>query len=173
MAVFFPSLMGIGIIISGTLLISDWLRRLFPKGNLRRKHNVVVGTYGVVEDAVEAAGYHINEPWFINRWLRPRLTYLGTAAGCITLGSISIWAGRRLFNDPLGLFYRSPWATGIGYGVAAALFLVAVICLALTLSYRSPPGALVYLVRETTLGRIVLPSGRDHNAALTRIEKEP
>lgn len=172
-AVFFPSLMGIGIIISGTLLISDWLRRLFPRSNLRRKHNVVVGTYGAVGDAIEAAGYHLDEPWFIHRWLRSRPAYLGIAAGCITLGMTSIWAGHRLFDDPLGLFYRSPWATGIGYGVAAALFLIAAICLALTIWYRSPPPSLAYLVRETTLGRIVLPTGLDHDAAMTRIEKEP
>ena len=120
-AVFFPSLMGIGIIISGTLLISDWLRRLFPKGNVHRKHNVVVGTYGAVQDAIEAAGYHLSEPWFIHRWLRPRSTYLGTALGCIALGVTSIWAGRRLFDDPLGVFYRSPWATGIGYGAKLGL----------------------------------------------------
>ena len=55
--VFFPSLMGVGIIISGTLLVSDWLRKLFPKGSVRRKHNVVVGTYGAVGDAIDAARY--------------------------------------------------------------------------------------------------------------------
>ena len=171
--VFFPSLMGVGIIISGTLLISDWLRRLFPKSSVRRKHNVVVGTYGAVGDAIEAAGYRLDEPWFVNRWLRSRSTYLGLTVGCITLALASIWAGRRFFDDPLGLFYRSPWATGIGYGVAAALFLLAAICLSLVLWHRSPPRALAYLVRETTLGRIVLPSGPDHDAALTQIEKEP
>ena len=172
-AVFFPSLMGIGIIISGTLLISDWLRRLLPTRNIRRKHNVVVGTFGVVEDAIEAAGYHLETPWFINRWLRPRTTYLAIATTSIILGLISIWAGLRLYDDPLGLFYRSPWATGIGYGVAAGLLLVAAICLLLVLGYRSPPRPLAYLVRETTLGRIVLPDQPDHDAALTQLEKEP
>lgn len=172
-AVFFPSLMGIGIIISGTLLISDWLRRLFPTGSIRRKHNVVVGTFGVVDDAIEAAGYHLREPWFMSRWLRPRTTYLGIAAASVVFALISIWAGHRLYDDPLGLFYRSPWATGIGYGVAAALVLVAAISVALVLWYRSPPRPLAYLVRETTLGRIVLPDGSDRIAALTQIEKEP
>ena len=171
--VFFPSLMGVGIIISGTLLISDWLRRMFPQSRVRRRHNVVVGTYGAIGDAIEAAGYHLDQPWFINRWLRSRTTYLVMAVGSITLGLASIWTGRQLFDDPLGLFYRSPWATGIGYGGAAALFLLAAICLAIALWYRAPPRPLGYLVRETTLGRIVLPTGPDHETALTNIEKEP
>ena len=116
-AVFFPSLMGVGIIISGTLLVSDWVRTLLPKGSLRRKHNVVVGTYGVVGDAVDAAGYHLSEPWFINRGLRQRSTYLVITAVTIAGGIGAIWSGLLFFDDPLGLFYRSPWAIGIGYGV--------------------------------------------------------
>ncbi len=72
LAVFFPSLMGVGILVSGALLISDSIRRLFPQGSLRRKHNVVVGTYGAVADAVDAAGYHLAEPWFLGRGLRPQ-----------------------------------------------------------------------------------------------------
>lgn len=172
MAVFFPSLMGVGIIISGTLLVSDWLRKLFPKGHVRRQHNVVVGTYGAVGDAIEAAGYHLADPWFINRGLRRRTTYAGLMAGLTLCGVLSIWVGLRFYDDPLGLFYRSPWAIGIGYGVAAALFSLAVICLAIAITYRSLPRPLAYLVRETTLGRIVLPSRADHEAAIQQVAKE-
>ena len=75
-AVFFPSLMGVGILISGALLISDWLRRLLPYGALRRRHNVIVGTYGAIADAVGAAGYHLKEPWFLKRGLRRRWSYI-------------------------------------------------------------------------------------------------
>lgn len=171
--VFFPSLMGVGIIISGTLLVSDWLRKLFPKSNVRRKHNVVVGTYGAVGDAIEAAGYHLSEPWFINRGLRRRSTYVLTSLLATIAGLSSIWIGHRFFDDPLGLFYESPWAVGIGYGVGAALFLVALICLTIAVFYRSPPRPLAYLIRETSLGRIVLPTGKDHEAAIQHIEKEP
>ncbi|MCP3999014.1 MAG: hypothetical protein GY722_28720 [bacterium] len=172
LAVFFPSLMGVGIIISGTLLVSDWLRKLFPKGNVRRQHNVVIGTYGAVGDAIDAAGYRLVEPWFVNRGLRRRSTYalvaLLTAAG----GAISIWVGRLLYDDPLGLFYRSPWAVGIGYGVAAALFLVAVLCVVIATVYESLPRPLMFLIRNTSIGRIVLPTRADHAAAIDDIAKE-
>jgi hypothetical protein len=172
-AVFFPSLMGVGIIISGTLLVSDWLRKLFPKSNVRRKHNVVVGTYGAVGDAIDAAGYHLSEPWFISRGPRRRSTYALIAVLTTAAGLLSIWGGHQFFDDPLGLFYRSPWAVGIGYGVGAALFLLAIICLAIAAFYRRPLRPLAYLIRETSLGRIVLPTGKDHEAAIQHIEKEP
>jgi hypothetical protein len=170
--VFFPSLMGVGIIISGTLLVSDWLRRLFPKSNVRRKHNVVVGTYGAVSDAVDAAGYHLSEPWFINRGLRKRSTYLLAAAIAFLGAGLCIWSGHRFFDDPLGLFYRSPWAMGIGYGVGAALILLALLLIAIAGIYRSLPRPLLYLVEQTSLGRIVLPTGADHAAAIDNIAKE-
>ena len=171
--VFFPSLMGVGIIISGTLLVSDWLRKLFPKGSVRRKHNVVVGTYGAVGDAIDAAGYRLSEPWFINRGLRRRSTYAMGALLAAAGAALSIWAGTRFFDDELGLFYRSPWAVGIGYGVAAALLLLSALCLVIALVHSALPRPLMYLVNKTPLGRIVLPTWADHAAAIDDIEKEP
>ena len=79
LAVFFPSLMGVGILISGALLISDWVRRVLPKGAVRREHNVIVGIYGSISDAIDAAGYHLEEPWFLHRGLRRRWVYLAIA----------------------------------------------------------------------------------------------
>ncbi len=171
--VFFPSLMGVGIIISGALLVSDLLRRLFPKSNVRRKHNVIIGTYGAVGDAVDAAGYHLQEPWFVNRGLRRRSTYVIASLLTTTVGLLSVWIGRRLFDDHLGLFYESPWAIGIGYGVAAAMVILALLCLATAIIYESLPRPFMYLVKETSLGRIVLPTGDDQAAAIIDIEKEP
>lgn len=170
--VFFPSLMGVGILVSGALLISDWVRRFFPQGSIRRKHNVIVGTYGAIGDAVDAAGYHLSEPWFIRRGLRSRGTYLGAAAVALAAALVSIWTGNSLFDDPLGLFYKSPWAIGIGYGVAAALIVLALLCLTVAVVYTSLPKPVMRLVRETSLGRIVLPSDADHEQAVHNIEKE-
>ncbi|MEA2003197.1 MAG: hypothetical protein U9N84_15085 [Actinomycetota bacterium] len=172
-AVFFPSLMGVGILISGALLISDWLRRLLPHGRLRRKHNVIVGTYGAIADSVEAAGYHLEEPWFLRRGLRNRLSYIGVAMLLALLGAGSMWAGREFYADPLGLFFRSPWATGIGYGVGAALLIAAALCLVIGLAYRSIPEFMTPLIADTSLGRFVLPTEEDHHAALHNLDKEP
>ena len=165
-AVFFPSLMGVGILISGVLLVSDWVRRLLPHRTLRRKHDVVVGTYGVISDAVGAAGYRLKEPWFLKRGLRNRTTYFGLALGLATLAAGSTWAGAEFYADPLGLFYESPWAVGIGYGVGAALLAAALVCVVAGLAYRSPPRAVAWLISESPLGRLILPSVQDQIAAL-------
>jgi hypothetical protein len=172
LAVFFPSLMGVGILVSGALLISDSIRRLFPQGSLRRKHNVVVGTYGAVADAVDAAGYHLEEPWFLGRGLRERSTYLASSAVLWLAGVGSMWAGIEFYRDPLGLFYRSPWAVGIGYGFGAALMVLASLCLFVGITYQATPRPVMKLITETSLGRIILPTEQDHEAALNHVEKE-
>ncbi len=53
-AVFVPSLIGVGILVSGAILLSDLLRRYLPQGGLRRRHRVAMGAYHVVS---EAAGW--------------------------------------------------------------------------------------------------------------------
>jgi hypothetical protein len=165
--------MGVGILISGALLISDWLRRLLPHGRLRRRHNVVVGTYGAIADAVDAAGYHLEEPWFLSRGLRNRWTYLGLASFLALLGAGSIWVGREFYADPLGLFFRSPWATGIGYGAGAALLLAATVYLSIGLVYRSLPDFITPIIESTSLGRFILPTDEDQHTALNNVDKEP
>ena len=170
-AVFFPSLMGVGILISGTLLVSDWMRRMLPQGRIRKQHNVVVGIYGSIADAVDAAGYHLEEPWFLRRGLRRRLTYLAAAAALGVVGALSMWIGVEFYNDPKGLFYRSPWATGLGYGVGSAAVVAAAVSLAIGVVYQSLPRFMKTLVEETYVGRIVLPTQADHDAALDRVER--
>lgn len=170
LAVFFPSLMGVGILISGALLISDWLRRLLPHGAFRRRHNVIVGTYGSIAGAVGAAGYHLKEPWFLKRGLRRRWSYFAASGGLILLGAGSIWVGVELYTDSLGLFYQSPWAVGIGYGIGAALLLWALLCLVVAIAYRSSPGFIMWLISETSLGMLILPSEEEQTEALNNID---
>jgi len=170
LAVFFPSLMGVGILISAALLISDSLRRFLPHRALRRKHNVIVGTYGAVADAVGAAGHHLKEPWFLKRGLRNRWTYLGLSAVLVLLAASAVWAGDEFYNDPLGLFYRSPWAAGIGHGVATALLVGALLLFIVGIAYRSAPRFMMLLVTQTSLGRFILPSEQDQTAALNKVD---
>ena len=101
-AVFFPSLMGVGILVSGALLISDWVRRLLPQGSLRRKHHVIIGTYGSIAETVDAAGYHLEEPWFLKRGLRERSTYLMLAVGSTVAAVASSGAGRPTCTAGVG-----------------------------------------------------------------------
>jgi len=170
-AVFFPSLMGVGILISGTLLVSDWMRRMLPQGRIRKQHNVVVGIYGSIADAVDAAGYHLEEPWFLRRGLRRRLTYLATAVALLAVGVTSMWIGVEFYNDPKGLFHRSPWATGLGYGIGSAALVAAAVSLTIAVVYRSLPRFMLKLIEKTFVGRIVLPTQADHDAALEQVER--
>lgn len=172
LAVFFPSLMGVGILVSGALLVSDWMRRVLPHGRIRKQHNVVIGIYGSIADAVDAAGYRLEEPWFLRRGLRSRSIYFGVATVLLTLGMASMWIGVEFFNDQKGLFYRSPWATGLGYGIGGAALAGAALSLAIGVVYQALPGFMKRLVRETSLGKIILPTQADHDAALENIEKE-
>ena len=169
-AVFFPSLMGVGILISGALLISDWLRRLLPHGALRRRHNVIVGTYGAIAGAVAAAGHELNEPWFLRRGLRRRWWYFAVSGGLMLLAAGAIWAGVEFYTDSRGLFYRSPWAVGIGYGIGAVFLLLSVFCLVVGIAYRSAPAFLMWLISETPLGMLILPSQEEQAEALNNID---
>ena len=83
-----------------------------------------------------------------------------------------MWVGREFFYDPRGLFYKSPWAVGIGYGVGAAMLVVAALCVFVAITYKATPRSIMYLITQTSLGRIILPTEKDHEAALNNIEKE-
>lgn len=171
LAVFFPSLMGVGILVSGALLISDWVRRLLPQGQLRRQHDVVVGTHGAVTDAVAAAGYGLKEPWFLHRGLRSRRTYVIVAVAALLIGVAAVWGGLAFYQDSKGLFFESPWVIGIGYGVGAAGALLGVFCLVIAGLYNHLPTPIRWLVQETSLGRFVLPSPAEQTAAFINIER--
>jgi len=116
LAVFFPSLMGVGILVSGALLLSDGIRHLLPNRGRHRRHRIVVGTYGVVLGAARAAGHRVPPPWYLERDYRRRSTYALATVVCAIAGSLAVRAGWAAYNDPLGLFYRSPWASGTGPG---------------------------------------------------------
>lgn len=171
LAVFFPSLMGVGILVSGALLISDWVRRLLPQGQIRRQHDVVVGTHGAVTDAIDAAGYRLIEPSFLYRGLRGRRTYVIVAVVALLVGAAATWSGLAFYNDPKGLFSKSPWAIGIGYGVGAAGTLLAVFCLVIAGLYNHLPRLIRWVIQETSLGRFVLPTPAEQTAAFHNIER--
>ena len=169
-AVFFPSLMGVGIIVSGTLLLSDWLRRLFPQVRLRREHAVAAGAYGAITDALAAAGYHLAEPGFLRRGLRHRSTYVAVAIAGALLAAASVRSGLALHNDPRVLL-ESPWAVGIAYGLGGAAAVLSVTGLVIAIWYRRLPRLLRGLVEATSLGRYNLPTATDQTTSLSKIEK--
>jgi hypothetical protein len=155
--VFFPALMGAGILVSGVILLSDVVRRLMPNRGQGRRYRVAMGTYGVIARTASTVGVRIDPPEFLTRRLRPRSAYAVTAAACIGVGSVALWAGIDAFEDSLGVFYRSPWAIGLGVGIFVACGMVAAMALMLTVVRSSRSAAINWVVEHSPYGRISVP----------------
>lgn len=155
--VFFPALMGIGILASGTLLLADLVRRLMPNRGQRRRYRIAVGTYGVIAATAKAAGSQLEPPAFLTRRRRNRGTYLLAVVVAVGLGLAALASGLAAYRDSLGVFYQSPWAMGLGIGVFSALFLVALVALALAASRSPEPRQLTWIVEHSPYGRITVP----------------
>lgn len=155
--VFFPALMGIGILASGALLLADLVRRLMPNRGQRRRYRIAVGTYGVIAATAAAAGIRLEPPTFLTRRRRNRTTYGFAAAISIGLGAVALTAGLAAYRDALGVFYESPWAIGLGIGVSAGMFLIAAVALVLAATRDPGPRPLSWIVEHSPYGRITVP----------------
>lgn len=155
--VFFPALMGAGILVSGVVLLSDVVRRLMPNRGQRRRYRVALGTYGVIARVALTAGVRMDPPEFLTRRLRARWVYVVTAVVSIAAGAAALWVGIDAFEDALGVFYRSPWAIGLGVGAFVAFLLVALMALTLSVTGSSRWPAVSWVVVHSPFGRISVP----------------
>ncbi len=172
--VFVPALMGVGMIVSGLLVIADWLNHMLPNGRVRRKQEIAAGAKGVVISVAEAAGHEIAGPDFRSREWRSRWAYALGVAGFAGVGAAALLAGLLAFNDDAGLFYRNPWMVGLGAGTAAVLGLVALQLLFFAIVYRRSFRAAHVLIETTWFGRLKSPP-RDPSefaGSLRLIERE-
>jgi hypothetical protein len=157
LAVFFPALMGAGILVSGVLLLSDAVRRLMPIQGMRRRHRNAVGTFGIVAAVARTAGLRIDQPSYLTRRARSRVAYLAIAGGSVCLSAISLSAGLDAYGDPLSVFSGSPWVIGIVAATSAALVLIALASLALVVLASSDLPAVRWIVEHSPLGRLAAP----------------
>jgi hypothetical protein len=169
LTVFVPSLMGIGIIVSAALLISDGIRRLIPRRRLEHRHRVAVGTFVVVERAARAAGRALEPPSFLQRGLRSRAGYLVLGATLVAVGSAAIGIGISAYRDPLGVFFASPWALGLGWGIGSLAMLSGLVAFVLAVVHRQLPAPFQGIVTATWYGRLVVPDRQQRRAALRRV----
>ncbi len=172
--VFVPALMGVGMIVSGILVIADWLQGLLPNGRVRRKQLVASGAKGVVVSVAQAAGYDIAGPDFHAREWRARWAYAGWVAVFASIGSVALLVGLLAFNDDAGLFYRNPWMVGIGTGTAGVLGLVSLQLLFFAAVHRRSFRAAHVLVETTWFGRLKMPPAdpSEFAASLRLIERK-
>lgn len=157
LAVFFPSLMGFGILVSGALLVGDLVNKALPRSARRREYRVAAGAYGALVTVASTAGRQVPRPHFLVRTLRARATY-GLAA--LALGGVAVagWsAPMAAYNDVRGVFHESPWMLGLAIGIAIGFALMALVAVALAAAYRRSPQWLLWLVRSTPVGRIQVP----------------
>jgi hypothetical protein len=99
----------------------------------------------------------MDPPEFLTRRLRARWVYLVTAAVCVGAGAAGLWVGIDAFEDSLGVFYRSPWAIGLGVGFLVALLLMAAMALTLAAFRSSRSPAINWVVVHSPYGQISVP----------------
>ncbi|MGI9649210.1 MAG: hypothetical protein ACR2OI_11880 [Acidimicrobiia bacterium] len=172
--VFVPALMGVGMIVSGILVIADWVQNLLPNGRVRRKQAIAAGAMGVVVSVAQAAGHDVSGPDFHQREWRPRWAYLVTAFIFVGIGAGALTAGLLAFNDDSGLLYRNPWMVGLGVGTASILGLVSLQLLFFAAIHRRSFRAAHVLVETTWFGRLKPPPTEPAEFArtLSLIERE-
>ena len=172
--VFVPALMGVGMIVSGILVIADWVQGLLPNGRTRRKQEVAAGAKGLVVSVAEAAGYDVEGPDFRQREWRPRWAYTVAVLMFVSVGGAALAAGLLAFNDDAGIFYRNPWMVGLGVGTASVLGLVALQLLFFAIVHRRSFRAAHVLVETTWFGRLKAPplEPAEFAASLRLIKRE-
>ncbi len=168
--VFFPALMGAGILVSGVLLLSDTVRRLMPNRGQRRRHRVAVGTYGLIAATARTVGMSMDPPSFLTRRPRSRTTYLLVAMIGIIAGAIALSTGLDAYGDPLGVFFRSPWAIGLGVAALIACLVIAGVAITLALLESSDFAALTWVVEHSPYGHLAVPQGIAVHVDLRRDE---
>ena len=159
LAVFFPSLMGFGILVSGALLVSDAVHRMLPNRGRRRRYRIALGAHGVVSHAATVARKPIDPPGFLTRSFRSRMAYLATAVIAVGASSAVVVSGIALYRDDKGVFYESPWISGLTISFAVAFSLMALIAVVLAAGHRRSPLPLRWIVHNTFAGRLEVPAG--------------
>ncbi len=155
--VFVPALMGVGMIVSGILVIADWITGMLPNGRVRRKQEIATGAKGVVVSVAQAAGHDVLGPDFRSREWRSRWAYLAGVLFSAGIGGVALLAGLLAYNDDAGLFYRNPWMVGLGVGTAAVVGLLGLQLLFFAVVYRRSFSAAHVLVETTWFGRLKPP----------------
>ena len=155
--VFVPSLIGVGILVSGAILLVDLLRRYLPQGGLRRRHDVAMGAFHVVEEAARWSGRTVSAGELLERAPRNRLTYMAWGTVCAVGAIAAPHAFIAAYHDELGLFDESVWMVVLSLAAAIGLGIAAVILFAVAVLASSSHGPIRWLVTNTVIGRLQVP----------------
>lgn len=157
LSVFVPALMGVGILISGILVLADWLRKLIPSAGLRRKHEMVKGALGIVTGVAETVGVSAEGPDLSRRVWRSRLVYLLAAIASVGVGALISAAMLAIWADEQSVYHENPWLLGIAIGSFFVFGLLSAQLLFMALVHRRAFRALHVLVESSWFGRMSPP----------------
>jgi hypothetical protein len=146
--------MGVGILVSGVLVLAELLHRMVPVTGKRRRRDVVAGALGVVQGAAAVAHVSVTGPDLRRRLWRSRWTYLAVATLGTGFAVSALTAALRVWNDELSVFYRNPWIMVIGVAGAVVFGLMALVGLLLAVFYIRSVRPAHILVERTVLGRM-------------------
>lgn len=166
LGVFFPSLMGFGILVSGALIVYDLVHRMLPHETTRRRRRLAVGAHAVVSGIARTAGISFPAPGFLVREPRSRLAYILGCATTTLLAALVVVAGSAAYADTKGLFYESPWILGLTIGFGIAIGLVALVLLFLSVMAGRAPQPFQWLIRSSPFGRLRIPAPADAMGSL-------
>lgn len=171
LAVFVPALMAVGLLVSATIVIADWVSGLFPSRSVWRKQQVARDALGSVSRIAAAVGTDVQTREIQRRVRRTRTAYVLAAAIFSVLGVIVVQFGQDLYEEPIGLLHANPWSLAIGYGLGGFLLVVALLSLVPAVVTLQPGRVVRALVERTWLGKPALPP--DDPLDLVRPERNP
>lgn len=162
-----PALMGVGMIVSGALVIGDFVRKLFPSRGVHRKQQIARGAHGVVANVARAAGYQVEAPGFYRRGFRNRTTYLISALVAAAIAVGVVLYGFDVASDEASQLHQNGMIIGIAVAVGAAFGLLALQLLFFAVVYKRSFAAARLLVATTWFGRPLIPPANPKDFAAT------
>ncbi len=172
LAVFVPGLMGVGILVSGGILLVDGIRKLTPRRGARRRVLVARGIRGVVAGVARAVGLEVVDDDLLRRHLRSRWAYLAVGLALVGVSSVIARAGIASFTGE-GTLHGNPWSIGLGLGFGIPFLLAGGLVLTIGVWYLRAPASLLRLVGRTWLGRLRPPPEDPRERALNLIPAPP
>jgi hypothetical protein len=156
-AVFFPALMAVGILVSGAMIVGDWVSALLPSREARRRQVVTRRALALVRRIAATTGSEVVALPIAARVARARRFYLVVAVVCASLGALAVRYGEVLYQDPLGWLRDNPWTLALGYGFGGTLLVIGVITLVPAAVTLQSGRVVRALVEHTWLGKPALP----------------
>jgi undecaprenyl-diphosphatase len=153
-AVFVPSLMGVGLVISVGIVIADAARRLLPGTAARRLQARHRRTVALVTPLAEAVGRVPPAVPRIQRIKRHRLTYVGVSAVAVALGAYVTVGSTANYLRPGGYVEGNEWLLVLSLVAAAIFVAVAVVAAVVALCYDDLPSWAAVLVGSTPVGAL-------------------